>query len=97
MNISNIRIWLVNEDKLKAYASIVIDDCFMIRDIKFIKTDKGMLIAMPNKKLKDGSFMDIAHPINAKSRIELETTLLAEYERTLQSFSFKNGPEVDDE
>lgn len=79
MNITNVKIWLVNSEKLIAYASIVIDDAFMVRDIKLIKTDKGIFVAMPNKKMKDGSFMDLAHPLNTEAREIIEQAVITEY------------------
>ena len=97
MKITNIRIWLVNEDRLKAYASIVLNNSFMVRDIKIIKGDVNVFVAMPNKKLKDGTFMDIAHPINVEARTKIETAVLKVYEDTLASGTkphFKNNQEI---
>lgn len=91
MKITNIKVWPVNEEKLKAYVSIVIDDSIMVRDIKIIKLEKGLLVAMPNKRLKDGTFMDITHPINAEARTILEKAVLKAYEDTLTSFSIERG------
>jgi stage V sporulation protein G len=55
MEITNVKIFPVNEKKVKAYASIVFDDCFIVRDLKIIDGDKKLFVAMPSKKMKDGS------------------------------------------
>ena len=70
LNITDVRVRLVKKEdaKLKAVASIVIDDCFVIHDIKIIEGTEGNFIAMPSRKTPDGEFKDIAHPINPETR-----------------------------
>ena len=70
MNISNVRVRMVqkSDGKLKAIASITIDDCFVIHDIKIIDGKDGYFIAMPSRKTNDGGYMDICHPINTETR-----------------------------
>lgn len=70
MKISDVRVRLVKKDdsKLKAVASITIDDCFVIHDIKIIDGTDGYFIAMPSRKTSDGEYKDIAHPINSETR-----------------------------
>lgn len=80
MKISEIRIRLVNkESKLKALASIIIDDCFAIHDIKIISNNKEYFVAMPSRKTPDGGFKDIAHPINSETRNMVSELILKEY------------------
>lgn len=81
MKISDVRIRLVNKEgnKLKAVASITIDDCFVVHDIKVIESDDGAFIAMPSRKTNDGEYKDIAHPLNSETREELKQTILASY------------------
>lgn len=68
--------------KLRAYASITFDGCFVVRDLKVILGNDGALfVAMPSKKRKDGHFADIAHPLNAETRVRIEAAILAAYER----------------
>ena len=68
-DITDIKIRLVNADsKLKAVASITIDDCFVIHDIKVIDGAEGYFIAMPSRKTSDGEYKDVAHPINSETR-----------------------------
>jgi stage V sporulation protein G len=80
MNITEVKLFPVNEDRLKAYVSITIDDCFVIRDLKIIDGPQGLFVAMPSKKRKDGQFRDIAHPLNAETRGKIEKAILEAFE-----------------
>ena len=81
MKISDVRIRLVNKEdnKLKAVASITIDDCFVIHDIKVIEATDGAFIAMPSRKTNNGEFKDIAHPLNTATRDNLKKAILTAY------------------
>lgn len=68
-----------NNEKIKAVASVTIDDTFVIHDIKVIDSEKGLFIAMPSKKSPDGKFKDIAHPINTDTREMLQKMILDKY------------------
>lgn len=70
MKISDVRVRIVQKEdiKLKAVASITIDDCFVIHDIKVIEGNEGYFVAMPSRKTNDGEYKDIAHPINTETR-----------------------------
>ncbi|HEX8440456.1 septation regulator SpoVG [Archangium sp.] len=85
MNITDVKVYPVDEDKLKAYVTITLDHCFVIRDLKVIHGASGLFIAMPAKRRKDGTYKDIAHPLNADTRNQMERTILSEYERHLQT------------
>lgn len=78
MKISDVRVRIVKKDdsKLKAVASITIDDCFVIHDIKVIEGNEGYFIAMPSRKTNDGEYKDIAHPINTETRETLIAAIL---------------------
>ncbi len=84
MEITDIRVFPVNEEKLKAYVTITLDACFVVRDLKVIHGSTGLFIAMPAKRRKDGTFKDIAHPLNSETRQRLEKVILEEYERELK-------------
>lgn len=84
MEITEIRVFPVNEDKLKAYVTITLDHCFVVRDLKVIQGTAGLFVAMPAKRRKDGSFKDIAHPLNAETRERMERVILDEYEQETQ-------------
>ena len=77
MEITEVRVFPVGEDKLKAFVSIIIDDCFVVSDIKIINGNNGLFISMPSKKRKNGTFRDIAHPLNNETRRKIEEKVLA--------------------
>ena len=83
MKITEVKVFPVNEERLKAYVSITIDDCFVVRDLKVIQGTGGLFVAMPSKKRKDGQFRDIAHPLNQETRAMIEDAVFAEFEKEL--------------
>ena len=87
--ITDVKIRIVNAEnsKLKAVASIIIDDCLAIHDIKIIEGDNGEFIAMPSRKTPTGEFKDIAHPINTQTREIMRDAVLAAYKRMLEENS----------
>ncbi|NLZ25833.1 MAG: septation regulator SpoVG [Clostridiales bacterium] len=86
MNITDVRVRIVKKEdaKLKAVASIIIDDCFVVHDIKIIEGAEGNFIAMPSRKTPDGEFKDIAHPINTETRELIRDRVFKAYEATLK-------------
>lgn len=82
LKISDVRIRFVKKDdsKLKAVASVTLDDCFVVHDIKVIEGADGPFIAMPSRKTNNGEFKDIAHPLNTETREELRAAILAAYD-----------------
>jgi len=85
VEITDVKVFAVNEDKLKAYVTITLDNCFVVRDLKVILGTAGLFIAMPAKKRKDGTYKDIAHPLNAQTRERMERQILDEYTRQVES------------
>ena len=85
MNISDVRIRLAQREdsKLKAVASITIDNCFVVHDIKIIEGTDSLFIAMPSRKTNDGEYKDIAHPLNTETREQLKELILAAYQAEL--------------
>jgi stage V sporulation protein G len=81
MEITDVKIFPVNEKRVKAYASIVFDDCFIVRDLKVIHGDSKLFVAMPSKKMKDGSYRDTVHPLNNTTRQKIESSVLEAYEK----------------
>ena len=79
MEITDVRVFPVNQDKLRAFVSIVLDRCFVIGDIKVISGTNGLFISMPSKRRKDGTFRDIAHPLNSETRLLMEERIIAAY------------------
>lgn len=81
MKITDVKVYLVDEDKLRAFVSIILDDCFMINDIKVIRGRDGMFISMPSRRKRNGKFKDVAHPLDKRTRSWLETAVLGEFHR----------------
>jgi len=84
MEITEVKVFPIQEEKLKAFVSIVFDHCFMINDIKIIQGRDGLFISMPSRKKKNGEFKDVAHPLNNETRRMIEDQVLAEYDRVLE-------------
>jgi stage V sporulation protein G len=79
MEFTEVRVTLRDEPRLKAFVNVTFDDDFVIRGMKVIEGRKGLFVAMPSRKGKDGTFRDIAHPINNNMRKRLEKVVLDEY------------------
>ena len=83
MEITEIKVFPVDEEKLKAFVSIVFDHCFMVNDIKVIQGREGFFISMPSRRKRNGRFKDVAHPLNNETRRMVEDQVLAEYEHAV--------------
>jgi stage V sporulation protein G len=81
MQITEVKVFPIQEEKLKAFVSIVFDQCFMVNDIKIIQGKDGLFISMPSRKKKSGEFKDVAHPLNNETRRMIEDRVLLEYDR----------------
>ncbi len=79
MEITQVKVFPVHEDKLKAFVSVVFDHCFMVNDIKIIQGKDGLFLSMPSRRKKTGEFKDVAHPLNNETRRLLEERVLTEY------------------
>ena len=94
MLITEVRISLRDDAKLKAFASITLDDCFVIRGLKIISGQSGTFVAMPSRKRKDGDYQDIAHPINNTTRTWMENIVLEKYHEELDKQQAEPKPAV---
>lgn len=84
IRITEIRISLRDDEKLKAFVTITLEGCFVVRGMKIIKGNQGMFVAMPSRRKPDGSFQDICHPINQATREKIEEQILAKYRQELE-------------
>ena len=85
MNITDVRVRKVaKEGKMKAVVSITLDEEFVVHDIKVIEGEKGLFIAMPSRKARDGEYRDIAHPINSQTRERIQKIILNKYEEAME-------------
>jgi len=92
MNITDIRVFPVDEEKLKAFVTIVFDECFVVSDIKVIHGPNGLFISMPSKRRKNGTFRDVAHPLNQETRRMIEERILARYGEMLAAGALPRRP-----
>lgn len=82
MTVTDVRVRKIDgEGKMRAVASITIDDEMVVHDIKIIEGDRGLFIAMPSKKGANGEYRDIAHPINSETRNRLQDMILEAYSK----------------
>ena len=84
MEITQIKVFPVEEDKLKAFVSVIFDHCFVVSDIKIIQGLNGLFVSMPSKKRKNGTFRDIAHPLNNETRQRFEAQIIARFREVVE-------------
>ncbi|MCD6176462.1 MAG: septation regulator SpoVG [Candidatus Cloacimonetes bacterium] len=84
MNITDVKVFLRESNQLKAFVNMVIDDAFIIRNIKVIEGDNGLFVAMPSRRVSSGEYRDIAHPINTETRNQIESVIIEKYKEVLQ-------------
>ena len=87
MKITEVRVFPKDEQKLKAYAAITFDDVFVVHNLRIVQGEKGLMVCMPSRKMNDGTFKDIAHPITNDFRGELEKKVLEAYGQKLKTAS----------
>ncbi|MFH0799646.1 MAG: septation regulator SpoVG [Pseudomonadota bacterium] len=92
MEITEVRVFPVEEEKLKGYATITFDNCFVVRDLKIIAGTKGLFVAMPSKKRKDGTYRDTAHPLSSEMRDAIESRVLGMYRTEVGKVQGGDGP-----
>ncbi len=84
MEVTDVRIRKMTEEgKMKAIVSVTLDDEFVVHDIKIIEGQNGLFVAMPSRKMADGEFRDIAHPINSETRNKIQNAIFKEYEKNI--------------
>ena len=92
MDITQIRVFPVEEEKLKAFVSVIFDQCFVVSDIKIIEGGNGLFVSMPSKKRKNGTFRDIAHPLNNETRRRFEEQIIASYREAVSGAGGNEPP-----
>lgn len=85
LDITQVKVVPTRGDKLKGFASIVLNDVFLVGDIKIIEGSRGLFLSMPSKKRKDGSYRDIAHPLNQETRELMEQVILDKYQEIMDT------------
>lgn len=97
MHITEVRVTLRDEDKLKAFANITLDNAIVIRGLKIIAGPNGFFVSMPSRKRPDGTHQDIAHPVNKDTRKLLEEIVLNAYEETVKNHSAPQTVQAEDD
>lgn len=93
IRITDVRVTPRNDERLKAFVTVTLNDEFVVRGLKIIEGSEGRLfVAMPSRKRPDGSYQDIAHPITPECRNTLEEAVMAEYNRLLRSGAPEENP-----
>lgn len=88
MRITEVKVYPAKESgRLKAYATIVFENVFIVRDLKVIEGHKGLFVSMPSRRKKDGTFRDIVHPLNAETRKMIEESIIKEYNNTIKNIA----------
>lgn len=84
MKITSVKVRKIEKEdsRMKGIASVVIDDCFAVKDIRIIQGEDKLFIAMPSRKYPDGEYRDVAHPINGETRKLFEDAIIEEYNNT---------------
>ena len=85
MEITRVTVREIDMNMVKGIASIILDDCFVIHDLRVVDGDRGYFVAMPSRKLPNGDFKDIAHPLNSETREKIQEAVLREF------FKLKKG------
>ncbi len=99
MEITAVKIYPVTlTGRLKAYVSLTFDNSFIVREIKLVESHLGLFVSMPSRRKKDGTFKDIAHPLNNEMRQLIERKVLEAYEHAKnEGFPHKYGEDLDGE
>lgn len=80
MNITHIKINRIQDSgRMRAIVSVTFDNELVIHDIKIIDGPERLFLAMPSRKMPDGSFRDIVHPINPDMRKNMEQSIIEKY------------------
>lgn len=96
MNITDVRVRKINDEgKMKAVVSITFDDEFVVHDIKIIEGQNGLFIAMPSRKMGEGDFRDIAHPLVSETRNKIKDAIFEEYDKILAEKSAMESASAD--
>jgi stage V sporulation protein G len=81
MEITEVRVFPVThrDERLMAFATIILDNSFVVRDLRIIRGNTGLFVAMPSRKRSDGTYSDVAHPLNQDLRQKIEEKVIGEY------------------
>ena len=84
MEITRVTVREIDMNMVKGIASIILDDCFVVHDLRIVDGDRGYFVAMPSRKLPNGDFKDIAHPLNSETREKIQEAVLREFFKVIK-------------
>lgn len=85
MDITEVRVKLRSEERLKGFVNVTFDDAFVVRGMKVISGNDGYFVAMPSRRRPDGTHQDVAHPVTVEMRRQIEEKVLQAYELALEA------------
>jgi stage V sporulation protein G len=92
MEITEVRISPSKGGRVRAFASIVLDDCFIVNDLRVMEGREGQLfVTMPARKVRSGQMRDIAHPLDGGTREIIEERVLEEYHEARANHAVPEG------
>lgn len=98
VNVTDVRVRRINQEgRMKAIVSVTVDDAFVIHDVKVVEGQNGLFVAMPSRKMPDGDYRDIAHPINSEARSIIQQNVLEAYDRALAELEAEKEEEIEEE
>lgn len=92
--VTDVKIRVAPSGRLKAFATLTICGCFVVRDVKIIEGNNGLFVAMPSRRKSDGSHRDVAHPLNAECRDYVENCVLTAYDNAFAGVDESQSLEV---
>lgn len=86
MQITEVRVYPVSrpDERLLTYATLTFDDAFVVRDLRIIRGNGGLFVAMPSRKRQDGTYSDVAHPLKPDLRKQIEDQVIGAYQNELE-------------
>lgn len=97
MQVTDVRVRKVNDDgKMKAIVSVTFDDEFVVHDIKIIEGQNGLFIAMPSRKMGEGDFRDITHPLNSETRNKIKDAIFEQYDKVKAELEIAQAAEKEE-
>jgi stage V sporulation protein G len=96
VEITEIRISIRNEDKLKAFVNVTFDGAFVVKGLKIINGKRGFFVSMPARRRPDGTYQDMAHPVNIEMRREMEKKILEAYHNQVKDGIAPESSDDDD-
>ena len=92
MVITDVRLRrIVGDERVRAIASITIDDAFAVHDLRVVEGEKGLFVSMPSRRRVSGDYYDVAHPVTAEARQQLQQAVLEAYARQVQEVAVEGG------